>query len=336
MLGRRLIVLNGKHILRVKTPLCSYKIELERNITILTGDSGIGKTSICRAIRKYNRTEGKCDISVISDCNVEIVEDTYKTASLIIKSVNNSIIIIDEGNEWLRSDEFASIVRGSTNYFVIISRDPLYNLPYSIHSVITLKTFNGCNTFETISEKIFVSSMINRDIKVIVTEGSESGREVYKRLASIDVRDIKGEPEGKSTVYVKARDLSNSGVSCCVIVDGAAFGCEIRRMLNLIGSSSSNVTLWAPESFEWLLLKSGVVRRHNVAELINDPSEYIESSEYMSWEQFFTDLVIEIMKDTSHPYSKSKLDDWYLSDVNLEKFKSVIPDILRRKICKEE
>lgn len=325
--------MNGQHILRIKTPLCSYKILLERNITVLTGDSGIGKTSIYRAIDKYNRTGGKCDISVTSDCNVVVMDRVFDEFSYIHNNVRNSIFVIDEGREWIKSDEFARLVSKSSNYFVIISRDPLYSLPYSVHSVITLKTRNGRDSFETISEKLFVRTTSGKDVDIVITEDSKSGRELYKRMLSTSVRDIKGEPEGKSTVYDKALDMTNSGVSSCVIVDGAAFGCEIRQMLKLVNSPNSRVTLWAPESFEWLILKSGVIRKHGVEEILNSPADYIESSDFMSWEQFFTWLLTELTKDTTHPYSKSKLHDWYFSPENLEKLKAVIPKELRDKIC---
>lgn len=325
--------LNGQHVLKIKTPLCSYKILLERNITVLTGDSGIGKTSIHRAISKYNRTKGKCDISVTSDCNVRVFVGTFDEFLLVVNGFRNTVFVIDEGNEWIKSDEFSKVVNGSTNYFVIISRDPLYNLPYSIHSVITLRTFNVRDTFETISEKLFTRVVSGKGVNILVTEDSKSGRDIYKRISAVPVQDLKGAPEGKSTVYEKALHLADRGEYPCVIVDGAAFGCEVLRMLKLINRKGSHVTLWAPESFEWLILKAGIVHKHGVDEILNNPSSYIESSEFMSWEQFFTWLLMEISKETPCPYSKSNLNDWYLSPENLEKFKSVIPKELRDKIC---
>ena len=88
-----------------------------------------------------------------------------------------------------------------------------------------------------------------------------------------------------------------------VIADGAAFGSEIHRVLRLI-ENRRNVVLYLPESFEWMILKAGVLKNSQVEKLVNDPSEFVESSEYFSWERFFTAVLIEATKDTYLAYAK--------------------------------
>jgi len=92
-----------------------------------------------------------------------------------------------------------------------------------------------------------------------------------------------------------------------VIADGAAFGSEIHRVLRLI-ENRRNVVLYLPESFEWMILKAGVLKNSQVEKLVNDPSEFVESSEYFSWERFFTAVLIEATKDTYLAYAKKKLN----------------------------
>ena len=82
-----------------------------------------------------------------------------------------------------------------------------------------------------------------------------------------------------------------------MIADGAAFGSEIDRVLQLI-KSSANITLYLPESFEWLLLTSGIFKEKEIARILEEPSDYIESRKYFSWERFFTALLIEKSQDT--------------------------------------
>lgn len=65
-----------------------------------------------------------------------------------------------------------------------------------------------------------------------------------------------------------------------------------------------NVVLYLPESFEWMILKAGVLKNSQVEKLVNDPSEFVESSEYFSWERFFTAVLIEATKDTYLAYAK--------------------------------
>ena len=75
-----------------------------------------------------------------------------------------------------------------------------------------------------------------------------------------------------------------------VIVDGAAFGSEMKEVMEYV-NVFENVVLYAPESFEWLLLASNVIS-----------------------ERFFTEVLInKTQKDSVWAYSKRKLPKVYLS-----------------------
>ena len=45
---------------------------------------------------------------------------------------------IDEANLFIKTKEFASIVKNSDNYFVLITRENLHNLPYSVEEIYRL------------------------------------------------------------------------------------------------------------------------------------------------------------------------------------------------------
>ena len=49
-----------------------------------------------------------------------------------------------------------------------------------------------------------------------------------------------------------------------------------------------------------------------IKEILKNPSDYIESKEFFSWEQFFTKLLIQKTKSTFLKYSKRKLNKNYL------------------------
>ena len=66
-----------------------------------------------------------------------------------------------------------------------------------------------------------------------------------------------------------------------------------RELLHRMKQGSFNcIYIYLPESFEWLILQSGVIRSQTIQPILSSPSEYVESSEYFSWEQFFTDLLV--------------------------------------------
>ncbi len=99
-----------------------------------------------------------------------------------------------------------------------------------------------------------------------------------------------------------------------VVADGAAFGPEMERALSL--KKAKNVVYFLPESFEWILLKSGLVEEKDIKDILENPSKFIESEKYFSWERFFTALLIEKTKNSPFEYSKHKLNPIYLHEKN--------------------
>lgn len=115
--------------------------------------------------------------------------------------------------------------------------------------------------------------------------------------------------DGKSNVFHYLNMHKNKKI--LVIADGAAFGSEIDKVLQLI-YGRKNVAIYLPESFEWMILSSGILKSSTVDEILSDPSEYIESKEYFSWERFFTAVLIEETKDSYMAYVKRKINPVYL------------------------
>ena len=90
-------------------------------------------------------------------------------------------------------------------------------------------------------------------------------------------------------------------------------------------ASKKNAVLYLPESFEWLILKSGVVREREIVTVLENPSEYIESERYMSWEQFFTAFLVEKTSDSYLRYAKGKLNPSYKNEKIADKIAGEIP-----------
>lgn len=116
---------------------------------------------------------------------------------------------------------------------------------------------------------------------------------------------------GKSNIFHYLNIHKNEKI--LVIADGAAFGSEIDRVLRLI-AGRKNMALYLPESFEWLILSSGILKNNSVTEILSTPYDYAESEKYFSWERFFTAVLIDETKDTYLAYIKKKLNPVYLSD----------------------
>ena len=95
-----------------------------------------------------------------------------------------------------------------------------------------------------------------------------------------------------------------------MIADGAAFGAYMEMVSEYLGRKQ--LCLYVPESFEWLILGSGLIRDDKeLRQIMADPASYIESSRYFSWERYFTALLVEKTKGTWLAYHKGKLNPVY-------------------------
>ena len=52
-----------------------------------------------------------------------------------LRAVHSSLVFIDEGNRFTASEDFARAIRGTDNYYVIVTRESLPNLPYSVTEI---------------------------------------------------------------------------------------------------------------------------------------------------------------------------------------------------------
>ena len=118
-----------------------------------------------------------------------------------------------------------------------------------------------------------------------------------------------------------------------VIADGAAFGSLMESCLNAFRvQSSRRISLWLPESFEYLILKSNILKSEKLMEIMENIPEYVDCEKYESWENFFTELLVTMTADGVEKYSKSTLNVYYLQDWVIVKIKEQMPDEIKNKI----
>lgn len=129
--------------------------------------------------------------------------------------------------------------------------------------------------------------------------------------------------QGKSNIF--AHVVGNLNEKILVIADGAAFGSEMEKLVRLM-KGYPNVVLYLPESFEWIILRSGVIEDSEIAEMLKHPEDYIESKDFFSWERYFTAQIIQNTKDSYLEYSKRQLNPAYLQEKISDKILSVMKD----------
>lgn len=129
--------MKGKHRVTVQNKRIRYDFEIKRNITIIRGDSATGKTALVDMIREYY--ENGVDSGVELKCDKTCVVLEGRNWETILSTVNDSIVFIDEGNEFVASVDFASVIQRSDNYYVIVAREGLSTLPYSVEEIYGIR-----------------------------------------------------------------------------------------------------------------------------------------------------------------------------------------------------
>jgi hypothetical protein len=315
--------MKGKYEIIVKNARLQYKFTLERNITILRGDSATGKTTLIDMIASFQR--GGKDSGVTIQSEKPCVVLTAFNWLINLSQIRDSFVFIDEGDSFVKSTEFAAAIKETDNYYVIATRASLFNLPYSTKEIYGIKNKSG-NRYQG-TKRLYSEfyPLCNTDINtiakpdIVIVEDSNSGYNFFKNVFeeySIPCISAKG----KNNIYREL--ITHKDSTVLVIADGAAFGPEIERIVTL--TKAMNVIVYLPESFEWIILKSGLIP--GVAHVLEDPASHIESQEHFSWERFFTSLLIENTQDTYLRYRKSDLNPVYLHEHEKSSIINTLPE----------
>lgn len=303
--------MKGKYFISISNSKVKYEFSIKRNITVIQGDSATGKTTLVDMIREFEQNGSDSGINLSSKKKCRVLEGNNWQENLSL--MNDSIVFIDEGNRFVESSDFAKAVKNSGNYFVIVTREGLDNLPYSIEEIYGIHTSGKYADLKQVYHefyRIYGNNNFNDcRIEKIITEDSNSGFEFFNAVCGEKI--ICESANGKSNIFKKLLQSKNEAV--LAIADGAAVGSQ----MNLVGElleRQKNFFLFAPESFEWLILQSDILNDNEVKKILENPENFIESKDFFSWEQFFTKLLIEKTNGTYLKYLKRKLNQNYLSE----------------------
>ena len=319
----------GNYNIVVENAYLKYEFKITRNITVIRGESATGKTTLVEMIRAYNEQDDS-GITIRSEKPLAVVYGRDWQTKL--RSIKDSIVFIDEVSRFTKTTEFGETIKGTDNYYVIVTREKLSALPYSVTEVYGIRNSGRYvrlvgeyteNEFFRIYGKM---PTIKFKPNVIITEDSNSGYEFWKN-------SFKGyecvSANGKSNILNTIKDIKKEGYKYLIIVDGAAFGPEIEELIQYMKYKNPYVEVYAPESFEYLILSSGLLNNTGIKDKLENTSDYADSTEYMSWEQFYTALLIELTERTQMKYDKQKLNMYYLSEKNTRMIHRLLPSVFK-------
>ena len=320
--------MKGIQTVHIENAKASFDFELHRNITIVRGKSASGKTTLYQMVEDASRRKEKSGVKISSTrpCRV-ILDEDWESA---LKKIQDSIVFIDEGSEYICSKAFAKALQRNSNYFVLFTRMNLFELPYSIEEIYEiamvgrskkkhcLKPVYELDSFFHLQQPVSVD---RGQLEVLLTEDSKSGYQFFRKC--FETEKIRCQSCGSKTrIFEWLKTHSNQKIA--VIVDGAAFGPEIDSVKKWAGEHPNQGIICLPESFEWLLLRSGIIQENGLEEILRNPVSFIDSREYISWERFFSHYLTAISAGKVYEYTKKKINPYFTAPVNAEKVLALI------------
>ena len=302
--------MKGEHRIILQNQRVHYDLTIKRNITLIRGDSATGKTTMIGMLALYERLGKSSGISLSSDKTIRVLAGMQWRDYL--SSMHDSIVFIDEQDDFVTKQEFAEAIQDTDNYYVLINRDSLPNLPYSVEEVYGIRASGKFHELHKTYNEFYRiyhpgNAVEAHPVQRVICEDSNSGyqfMEDYFRKKQI----ICTSAGGKSNIYPKALHMQESML---IAADGAAFGPEMDRLQRL-ALVRKNIWFYLPESFEWILLASDILRDAEVRSILENPQDFIESQKFFSWERFFLQLLRRKTEGTYLQYSKQRLNSSYL------------------------
>ena len=318
--------MKGSYKIKVHDHRVTFELKIERNITVICGDSATGKTTLVNSIRSYEEEGENSGVTIESqkECRVLSGKDWEER----LQKIHDSFVFIDEGSRFVVTKEFARAIKESDNYYIFITRENLYELPYSVTSVLEMKktTSRFKHTYnKTYPRYDYIEKLedVMKEFRAFMTEDTNSGFDLFSCIATKNGL-VCLSAEGKDSIVRKLRDVKDEKV--IVVADGAAFGANMAELYRYSRMHEDKILLYLPESTEWLILSSGIIKDTEISMILASPGDFIESSSFFSWEQFFTYLLVEKTKNSRAAYAKKKLPKYYMSDNNIQKIIAVIKE----------
>ena len=301
----------GRYQLTIRNRRIEYEVTIDRSVTVIKGNSGTGKTTLIRMIQGYeaqgNRSGIMCRCTPDVKLHVLLPGMNWERE---LDERKGQILFIDESVDYLYSESFQKAFIRADSYLVIISRSGRFNqLPYAVNSIYELRTEKSKDISLTKMYRLYEYKPDDKTPQRVVTEDSNAGMEMMEQIFPDRVVSANG---NANVAKLIGDDDEEKGLLFAV-VDGAAFGGYIERTMNA-AIIRGNTIIFAPESFEYLVLQLDAYRRH-LSDEISATWKYCNSGAHLTWERYYTALLDSISYDNyGFHYSKKRLNKSFKND----------------------
>jgi hypothetical protein len=310
----------------VKSDNLTWKVPLERRITIIRGDNGIGKTTMANYIEAAASPMNNA-IEVISQL-VPIVVTKMSWKSLMTTE-SNKILIFDDLED-VASSEFASLVKNtekSGNYYLILARErlgfsKLNQLSIVVSSILRFVTSNdGYKHYTEPYYKVYSHNASGINCNSFLIEDKSARKQLFTKIFNKDI--VYSASKGRNTIVSDTKNIldddTEGNVVLLVLADMAAFGCgmdDLYAMSRIYGNKLYFDSKY--ECLEELLISTNYFKNNTeVQKELSDIESY--ANNFISWETYYEKLLERVTNGVSGvEYKHShKLKTCWVTDCNV-------------------
>ena len=329
--------MNGEVTLTIETGRLKFELTFSRNVSFIRGASGTGKTYLCDLIEQSRSADSGVVVSLTKEVPLRVMpmntlDDPFAMPWYeVFGRINDTIFIIDEECDCLKGKPYnlSEVIKRTSNYYVIISRDRFSDILYSVYSIyeLTVQPDPEYSKLFIKNQQIFSNTSTDMNPALIITEDSGTGFDFFTKSTNAPV--LTAHTKTRVSRMLKG-NLQQNKQNILAIADGAAFGSEVEEVMQIIKKANTNVILYLPESFEWLLLHSLIFKNDSmIQQILEDYLNMIDYTEFFSLEQYFTKILEDACKKQNVLYSKStqSLPTIFLTEENIKYLLSLIPNV---------
>lgn len=285
--------------IEIKSKKFNINIPLQRRITYLRGDSGVGKTSLVELIRaKIEDGDDSIELNKPDEYNIDILSSL--SSSLDIENKRNSILIADdnintEGIDF--SNAVCNCLIKNDLYLLIINRVDLQfdtnarkKFDYAVNSILWVEKNNdgiNHNVFPLSQKYIFDYS----NVDYILGEDKYGITQFCMNYNDSDVVIDNTVPKSKDNILNILQTIDcKKYKNVLLFVDLSSFGKYFGDLILLSESTNNNIIFDCNyECFEYMILMSNIFKN------IFEPDADINN--YFSWEKYFEHTLEKLSKN---------------------------------------
>jgi hypothetical protein len=275
--------MKGSYNISIKYGEVQYNLTVKDKFTLICGDSGTGKTTLCdildRNFISQKTGNGSSTGIEIMINNIPWNESEIKVYNLsynleyyeALPKYQNNIVFIDEFHDVLQLSSIKTKLCRYDCYYVIITRKCLNSLPIDVNSVYELVTTKHGEQFISKFQpwiKFKYEDSIYPD--VLITEDSRSSYNYFSKIVEQDkIATLNGRGNLMRIIDSILNKNSNTAIiqlndKFAMLIDGCGYGSELYRLYNFlliknkVQINDKKVYIILIESFEVMLLRSGL------------------------------------------------------------------------------